>query len=300
MTIKSLKNIFLSELENLYPKEEIESIFYLCSDKYCGLNRLKIALHPDLKLKESEEVLFLEALKRLKLEEPIQYIFEETEFYGLPFVVNKHVLIPRPETEELVAWVLAEKLKTNASKLKILDIGTGSGCIPISIAKNRTHSDLWAIDISEKALEVAKKNAALNQVKIKFRKGDILNSNPYYWQDLLELNLEKFDLIISNPPYVRAMEKAQMKNNVLQHEPHLALFVANDNPLVFYDRIATFAAENLKPGGMLFFEINQEYAQETISLLKEKKFTNCSCKKDIFGVNRMVKGERTELPFKNH
>lgn len=298
MTITSLKNIFLSELENLYPKEEIESFFYLCSEKYCALNRLKIALHPDVIVNKIEEELFFEALKRLKTEEPIQYIIGETEFYGLPFTVNKHVLIPRPETEELVAWVIAEneKPKANASKLKILDIGTGSGCIPISVAKNLNNSEIWAIDISEKALEVAKKNAIFNQVKIHFRIGDILNSNSNYWQELLKLNLEKFDIIISNPPYIRYLEKAQMKNNVLQHEPHLALFVANENPLLFYDRIATFAAENLKPGGMLFLEINQEFAQETISLLEEKKFINCSCKKDIFGVDRMIKGERPELP----
>jgi release factor glutamine methyltransferase len=296
MTIKTLKNSFLVQLENLYPKEEIESFFYLCTKKISGLNRLNIALNPNVKVDEGQLLQYTDALERLKKEEPIQYILEETEFYGLSFQVNKNVLIPRPETEELVAWILAEtknrNLKTNSSKLKIVDIGTGSGCIPISIAKNLKNSELWALDISKNALEIAKKNAVLNKVSVHFIQADILKTTPKEFKALLHIEQEKFDIIISNPPYVRNLEKLQMQNNVLRYEPHVALFVEDEDPLLFYNRIADLANENLNPNGMLFFEINQEFAQETISLLKEKNFTNIICKKDIFGADRMIKCEQ--------
>ncbi len=296
MTIKNLKNTFYVELEKFYPKEEIESFFYLCADKFSDLNRLKIALNRDYKVNESQQQQFSNALKRLKSEEPIQYILGETEFYGLPFLVNKNVLIPRPETEELVEWVLAEsenqQLKTNQTQLKILDIGTGSGCIPISIAKNLKNSSLYAVDISEKALNIAKKNAINNEVSVRFIPADILQKTSNEVKTLLQLDKEKFDIMISNPPYVRDSEKTQIKNNVLQYEPHVALFVEDKDPLLFYNRIADFAKENLKASGLLFFEINQEFAQETVSLLKEKNFTNIICKKDIFGVDRMIKCEQ--------
>ncbi len=292
MSLKNLKNIFFTELEELYPKEEIESFYYLCAEKFTELNRLKIALNPDFRVNEKQLQQFSNALERLKKEEPIQYILGKTEFYRLPFLVNKNVLIPRPETEELVAWVIAEKSNETASNLKILDIGTGSGCIPISVAKNLKNSNLWALDISEKALEIGKKNAIQNEVFVHFVQADILCTTSNQLKAHLQLDREKFDIIISNPPYVRDLEKVQMKNNVLQYEPHVALFVEDENPLLFYDKIADFARENLKPNGLLFFEINQEFAQETISLLKEKNFNNISCKKDIFGVDRMVKCEQ--------
>lgn len=296
MTIKNLKNTFYVELEKLYPKEEIESFFHLCAEKFSDLNRLKIALNTDFKVNENQQQRYLNALQRLKSEEPIQYILGETEFYGLPFIVNKNVLIPRPETEELVAWVIEEaenkQLKTNQTQLKILDIGTGSGCIPISIAKKLKNSTLYALDISEKALEIAKKNALKNEVSVRFIPADILQTTSNAFKTLLQLENEKFDIIVSNPPYVCDSEKTQMKNNVLQYEPHVALFVEDKDPLLFYNRIADFAKENLKANGLLFFEINQEFAKETTSMLMKKNFTNIICKKDIFGVDRMIKCEQ--------
>lgn len=296
MRIISIKKSFLTGLKNIYPIEEVESYFYFCTTKYLGLSRLDIALKPDVKVDDIQYSQFLDSLKRLKLEEPIQYVLGETEFYGLLFKVDKNVLIPRPETEELIEWILQDTLaKNNAtkpSKIKILDIGTGSGCIAISLARNIENAEVWALDISEKALQIAKKNASLNKVNIHFVLADMLSIDQDSIRQLLEIKDEKFDIVISNPPYVRDLEKDQMKNNVLLYEPPIALFVKNENPLIFYDKIASFSIDILKPTGMLFFEINQEFSEETKSLLKEKKYNNIISKKDIFNVNRMVKAER--------
>lgn len=295
MKIIELKRAFLIELEDKFPKEEIESFFYLSCEKYLRLSRLNIALTPHLEIDASAYREFTNILRRLKSEEPIQYILGETEFYGLPFQVDNNVLIPRPETEELVAWVLDDikngLVKPTSSNIKILDIGTGSGCIAISLAKNIKNAEVWALDISQMALKVTEKNASTNQVNIRFVQADILKESENLWEQLLEIKGGKFDIVISNPPYVRNSEKKQMKNNVLNHEPHLALFVENENPLLFYDKIASFSQKYLNPKGSLYFEINQEFDHETKSLLKDKNFNPIISKKDLFGVNRMMKGE---------
>ncbi len=278
MKILLFKQYFFSELSNSFPKTEIQSFFNMLIEHQLKLSRVEIALNPAIEISQTHLDFLQNALSNLKKGVPIQYIIGKTEFYGLPFKVTKNVLIPRPETEELVNWILNDT--KDIANINILDIGTGSGCIAISIAKNLPNATIFALDISSKALEIAKENAKLNGVSIQFIEADILNSPK---------SNEKLDSIISNPPYVRELEKKQMQKNVLENEPHIALFVKNENPLLFYDKIADFALTNLKQNGSLYFEINQYLGNQTLDLLKSKGFQNIKLKKDIFGVNRMLK-----------
>lgn len=282
MKIAALKSNFKTALSELYPSEEIQSFFNILSEKYLHLSRIEIALNPEIEISEETSTKFNEALLRLKNHEPIQYIIGETEFYGLPFKVNKHTLIPRPETEELVDWILSEqkRITHNSQPITILDIGTGSGCIAISLSKNLDNSEVSALDISEEALKIAKENAAMNNVEIEFFQADILKTKKLPKQ---------YDVIVSNPPYVRELEKKQMQQNVLNHEPDSALFVENDDPLLFYRMISQLAKNHLKQNGKLFFEINEYLANELTSLLKNEGFKNIEVKKDIFGKDRMLK-----------
>jgi release factor glutamine methyltransferase len=283
LVILEFKSYFSSELSDIYPKKEIESFFFLLIEEYLDLQRIDTVLRPDFVIQKDKLATLNNVLKRLQKEEPIQYIMGKTEFYGYPFLVDEHTLIPRPETEELVEWVLkeTESLKLGASKtISILDIGTGTGCIPISLAKNLPNAKISAIDVSAKALKVAQKNAELNKVNIHFMEIDILNAKNL---------LGKYDIIISNPPYVRELEKVEIQNNVLQNEPHLALFVSDENPLIFYDKIAGLVKKNLSKNGLLFFEINQYLGQETTDLLKQKGFKTVELKKDLFKNDRMIK-----------
>ncbi|CAM1361979.1 Release factor glutamine methyltransferase [Tenacibaculum sediminilitoris] len=278
MQLKQYKSYFSEQLKSIYPQTEIDSFFYLLIEEYVNLKRIDITLRPDFEISSEKKTLLDTILVQLKKEEPVQYILGKTEFYGLPFEVNESTLIPRPETEELVEWILEE---TNINdKLNILDIGTGTGCISISLKKHLPNATISAIDISKEALTVAKKNAILNNVDISFIQQDILTAE--------ELN-DKFDVIVSNPPYVCELEKAAIKKNVLDNEPHLALFVENDNPLVFYEKIAYLAKVHLKEKGMLFFEINQYLGKETVKMLKNKGFTQVKLQKDLFGNDRMIK-----------
>jgi release factor glutamine methyltransferase len=216
----------------------------------------------------------------LKKEKPIQYILGETEFYGLPFLVNENTLIPRPETEELVEWILeSTKYEEQNTKLNVLDIGTGSGCIAISLAKNLPSAQVSAIDVSEKALATAHKNAKINKVDVNFILKNILET---------ESLDEKYDVIVSNPPYVRNLEKEEIKPNVLEYEPHLALFVEDNDALLFYRKIAALAKKNLSENGKLYFEINQYLGKETVRLLEGMDFKNVILKKDVYGNDRMI------------
>ena len=290
MTIKQYRAHFNESLKHLYPTSEIDSFFFLILEEYMGFKRVDIVLKSDFLIDKKSLNLMQIATKQLEQEIPIQYIIGKTEFLGLPFNVNKEVLIPRPETEELVEQVLKEvsltkicktstDLASNEKQLKILDIGTGSGCIAISLKKQLPSSKTSAMDVSDEALRIAKKNAVLNKVDINFIHQDILKTN----------NLDKFyDVIVSNPPYVRELEKKEMKNNVLNNEPHLALFVDNKNPLLFYNKIAELAENFLTKNGQLHFEINQYLGKETIKLLAEKGFKNIQLKKDIFGNDRII------------
>jgi release factor glutamine methyltransferase len=290
MIVKQYRNYFNETLKTIYPITEIDSFFFLLLEEYLGFKRIDIVLKSDFKITQETLNLLQSATKQLEQEVPLQYIIGKTEFYGLPFVVNKHVLIPRPETEELVAWVVSEssrfktfntstKQTTETKQLKILDIGTGSGCIPISLKKQLPFAKISAIDISKEALTVAKKNAVLNNVDIHFILQDILKT--------VALD-QHYDIIISNPPYVRELEKKELKNNVLKNEPHVALFVENDNPLIFYAKIAELAKKYLNKNGLLFFEINQYLGTETIDLVNKKGLKNIQLKKDMFGNDRII------------
>ncbi len=284
MTIKHYRDQFIQELTPLYDPGEAERFFYLILEAKHQLKRIDIALQPELVLSVSEMETWNSILEELKREIPIQYILGTTHFYGLEFEVNSTVLIPRPETEELVDWIVQKsKIKNQKSKIKILDIGTGSGCIAISLAKNLPDAEVFALDVSEQALATAQKNAELNQVQVQFICQSILET-----EDLGQ----QFDIIVSNPPYVRHLEKQEIKKNVLDNEPHLALFVADDDALIFYRKIAQLALKNLNQTGQLYFEINQYLGQEMLDLLQEMNFKDTVLRKDIYGNNRMTKSTR--------
>ncbi|AUC23726.1 protein-(glutamine-N5) methyltransferase, release factor-specific [Polaribacter sejongensis] len=284
MTLQNFRIFFNSELSTIYPKTEIDSFFFLLIEAKLNLQRIDTVLKPDFLIDESILSELKSIVKRLQKEEPIQYILGETEFFSLPFLVDEHTLIPRPETEELVEWVINEvqelRNKNQDKKLTILDIGTGTGCIPISLAKNLNNVSISAIDVSSEALKKAKQNALLNKVDITFFEIDILKAK--------ELP-KNYDFIISNPPYVRELEKVEINNNILQNEPHLALFVDDENPLIFYKKIADLAKNHLTENGLLFFEINQYLGKETVEMLQEKGFKNIELKKDFSGNDRMIK-----------
>lgn len=281
MKISEFKIEFINQLKEEYPPQEIQSFFYLLTESFLNKSRLDIALEPNIDLSPADLELFENALHRLKKHEPIQYITGETEFFKLKFRVDKNVLIPRPETEELVQWILEDLNSSEKKKWNILDIGTGSGCIAISLAKNLPQAQVSAIDISEKALETAKTNAELNNVKVNFTTSDILKTE----------NLPgNYNVIVSNPPYVQEKEKKEMQRNVLEHEPDSALYVKDENPLLFYGKITKLAKEGLNEKGKLYFEVNQYLGEETELLLQEAGFKT-ELRKDIFGNNRMLKGE---------
>ena len=280
MKIKEYKINFINSLLPFYDEMEAESFFYLILENRHQLRRIDLALDADKEFSDAEISNWNFILEKLKTQIPIQYILGTTHFYSSEFIVDENVLIPRPETEELVDWIV--KLNTKLSKkkdLKILDIGTGSGCIAISLAKNILNSAVFAVDVSEKALAVAEKNATLNKVTVTFLHKNILETN--------HLD-QKFDIIVSNPPYVRNLEKAEIKPNVLENEPHLALFVPDNDPLIFYKKIAELAAANLNTNGQLFFEINQDLGKETQVLLESVGLKNIELRKDIYGNDRMI------------
>ena len=288
MRALDIKEIFHKELDALYGKEEVESFFFICTEYYLNAPRIQFSLDPEFTLVKSEVDIFFKVLEDLKQQIPIQYIIGQTEFYGLKFKVDHNVLIPRQETEELVALIIAysKTRKPNSEPLKILDIGTGSGCIAITLAKHIPNARVFALDISNDALSVARKNAELNTVTITYIEMDILNisSNP-----ILEAASE-FDIIVSNPPYVRDLEKIEIQPNVLNHEPHLALFVKDDNPLLFYKAVIDFAINNLKQKGRLYFEINQYLGEETKALLESSNFEDVALIKDLNMNDRIIKG----------
>ena len=282
MKLRDIQNTYHDALDAIYGVEEVDSFFYILIENYFGVSRLQLAVDHDLVIHDSEKL--TKALALLKKDVPLQYIIGETEFYGLPFKVSHDVLIPRPETEELVDWILKKADKTTA--ISILDIGTGSGCIAVSLAKNLPEAKIYALDVSSKAIDVAKQNAEINGVGIEFIEADILIDNPSEIDSLQG----KFDIIVSNPPYVREKEKQLMKPNVLQNEPHLALFVKDEKPLLFYEAITRFASKHLNSNGQLFFEINEYLGSDMIVLLNASKFEHIELKQDIFKKDRMIKG----------
>ena len=284
MKIKEYRSYFIQELTPIFDAGEAESFFYLILEEKHQLKRIDLALHPDLVFSEAEIIVWNSILEQLKQEIPIQYLLGKTSFYGLDFEVNPGVLIPRPETEELVDWIIKSNLKgQNSKSLNILDIGTGSGCIAISLAKNIPNAQVFAIDVSEKALAAAKTNAENNSVNVTF-----INQNILETADLEQ----QFDVIVSNPPYVRNLEKEEIKKNVLDNEPHLALFVEDNDALIFYKKIAELAQKNLSENGQLYFEINQYLGKEMVDLLEKMNFKNTELRKDIYGNDRMTQSTK--------
>jgi len=280
MILKDLKRYIESELCNLYNPYENESIAYLIIENVLSYNRTQIVINYRNNVNEKSVVVVDNIIERLKKHEPIQYIIGEAEFYGLKLKVDKNTLIPRQETELLVHNII--KKHEHRKNIDILDIGTGSGCIAISLAKNINNSNIIAIDISEKAIQIAKENSKINKTKVEFIKADILNLN----EDIKD----KFDIIVSNPPYVTDKEKIQMQKNVLNFEPHNALFVSNDEPLIFYKKIILEAKNKLKQNGQLWFEINERFANEIIKLMKKQSFKETQIIKDFNQKDRIVFG----------
>ena len=258
MTLQDFKLKMISELSSIYENDELNSIFNLLSEEYLKIPRSKILLADEIDLDDEKQTLFLSSLERLKTHEPIQYVLGKTTFMDLEFNVNSSVLIPRPETEELVHLMLKEDLDGK----EILDIGTGSGCIAISLAKNFPKAKITALDISKDALEVAKENAELNNVDIDFVDTDIFKYK----------SQKKYDVIVSNPPYITESEKHLMKKNVLNFEPKLALFVDDIDPLLYYKEIINSFEDNLNVRGFFFFEINNIYCKKLVKFLKSYNF----------------------------
>jgi len=280
--LKAILNFAKSELAPIYDEREIKSFFYLLCEHYLHLDKTKVILYPDRAVSESELLKFNFAIKDLKAERPIQYILGETEFCGMPFKVNKHTLIPRPETEELVNWIVESE---SADKpLNLIDIGTGSGCIAISISKKLPTAKIIGVDISEDALQVARINNERLQASVHFDKLDILEGE--YSSD------SKFNLIVSNPPYVLESEKSLMKRNVLENEPSVALFVKDNDPLLFYKKIVQFAEHQLHSGGKLYFEINEGLGNDMKDLLSSFSYSSIELRNDLFERARMIRATK--------
>ena len=277
MNYSQIKKIFHQQLKEIYIENEIDSLFFIALEYVTSISKIEYILQKEEEISEEKLIELKFILEELTKNKPIQYITKNAYFYGLNFYVNEKVLIPRQETNELVDWVLMSV--THSKPIKILDIGTGSGCIAITLKKNLPLSEVFAIDISNEAIQVAQKNANNNQVEINFLQKNILEIND------LKSN---FDIIISNPPYVRELEKLEMAPNVLDNEPHLALFVPDNNPLLFYEKITEIALKNLTEDGMLFFEINQYLSEETKKMIENKGFKNVTLRKDLQENYRMI------------
>ena len=281
-TVKDVFTKYRTALQPLYDAQEADAIVLTVLKEVTGQSNAYLKAFPEYEITADVQTKLRQILDQLITGKPLQYVLGHTEFYGLPFKVNPSVLIPRPETEELVNWVLNSNLPPSA--INILDIGTGSGCIAISLKKNLPNSPVWAMDVSATALKTAKENAALNSVKVNFIEADVLNSTQTF-----NLLPSTFNLLISNPPYVTPTDKQLMHTNVTDFEPHSALFVSQEDPLLFYKAIADLAIEKLVKGGLLFFEINESYGNEMLSMLTNKGFKEIELRKDMSGRDRMIK-----------
>jgi len=270
----------IRELSVIFPEKESESLVHFLLFSVAGIERKDISLDPERPIGEELNALLQDKLAELKEHKPVQYVTGKAYFYGLEMEVNPAVLIPRPETEELVKWV-ADDHKDDRG-LKVLDIGTGSGCIILALGRLLNKPELTAIDISREALVMASVNAEKYAIRLDFRNVDILDENK--WDQM-----ESYDLIVSNPPYVRESEKSQMQPNVLNYEPHRALFVPDDDPLIFYRAIARFAQSRLTEGGELYLEINENLGNNVTRLLESEGFTEITLKKDLQVKDRMIR-----------
>ncbi len=277
--VSDIRDHYLNELKKKYPVQEAKKLLDITFEELLGISGVRRVMEPHLRLSESELLKVHFACKDLALYKPIQHIVGNAEFYGLKFNVDKYVLIPRPETEELVEWILSDVDEKRS--FRILDIGTGSGAIALTLKKHLQKSDVWACDISRDALQVATKNAENLSLEIQFVEADICDKTS-------RAKLPQFDLIVSNPPYVTEMDKKMMLANVLNYEPDLALYVSNRNPLIFYKEIIYFSKTHLISGGKLFFEINENFGVEMKELLAFHDFRDIILKKDLNDRDRMI------------
>ena len=282
MKLIEFRSYFRSQLKKVSSVEQSDDFLKRITQNYFGWDAVKFGLEPDYQLSDFELSKLSIALRDLEREKPLQYILGTSHFMNLDFEVNSFVLIPRPETEELVEWIL--KNENDASPKTILDIGTGSGCIAIALKQGAPNWKISAVDVSEKALLVAKKNAKNNELDVEFYLEDILDEPSW------PIGL---DIIVSNPPYVLPSEKGKMKNNVLAYEPDLALFVPENDPLLFYNRIIEFGQKNLNQGGALYFEINPIFVKELYSFLKNHNFESVEVRKDFLKKPRMIKAVKS-------
>jgi release factor glutamine methyltransferase len=280
-TVKEALELFKADLMPIYGAQEADALCTLVLTEVTGLSKASLRAFTDTELNVVQSERLLTILAELESGKPVQYILGYADFYGLRFEVNPSVLIPRPETEELVEWIL-QTIPVNSGHT-ILDVGTGSGCIPISLKLNRIDSQVFSIDISPNALSVASRNGVLNKADVNFIEADALNIK------LPEIADRTYNVIVSNPPYVTQTDKLQMHRNVTEFEPHIALFVADESPLLFYEAIAHFAIGHLTPNGYLFFEINESYGAETVAMLGEKGFGDIELRQDMAGKDRMIK-----------
>ncbi len=278
-----VRQAYLAQLSALYDEEEAKSLFQIAAEELLQLSRISLTMSLQQTWPAEALTPLWNCLERLKQGEPIQHIFGRAPFFGYTFRVDEHTLIPRPETEELVDLILHENQQQ--PRLHLIDIGTGSGCIAISLQKNLPNSTVTAVDVSKEALSVARANAETLEAAVEFRCLDILE-----WE--LAFGEEQFDIVVSNPPYITQSEKQAMHTNVLQHEPHTALFVPEEAPLLFYDYIADFALHHLSANGKLYFEINQYLANETKDLIQKKGFKDVKIINDINGVARMLSARK--------
>ena len=285
--LSDLYEFYKTELGSIYDTNELYAIFELVCEHYLGYSKTDTRLKFQENLNQSDVLKIYDTAKALKTGMPIQYIFGEADFYNLKFKVNNSTLIPRPETEELVDLIIKSQTTDNIAPTTILDIGTGSGCIPIALKKNIPNSKVTGIDISEQALEVAKSNATKNNVDVEFIKLDILS--PFD----LSLITHHLSLIVSNPPYVLNSEAKQMDARVLEHEPHLALFVKDTDPIIFYKRIIDLCTKHLEEKGHLFFELNPMYANDVKKYANDSKIFNFTeIVKDMSGKERFLKAQK--------
>ncbi|MCO6499307.1 MAG: peptide chain release factor N(5)-glutamine methyltransferase [Vicingus serpentipes] len=275
--LEAVVSYFKNQLDDFYDEVEINAMLYIVLDFYFEIQKTAVALKEEKRFSESELLQIINVVKALKKKKPLAYILGEWEFYGLTLKVDESTLIPRPETEELVSLIVNE----NSLAKNIIDIGTGSGCIALGIKSKLNNANVYAWDVSEKALEKVKENVLLNQLKINVEQIDILQSKN-------KTLATKVDVIVSNPPYITEKEKDLMSKNVVDYEPHIALFVPDRNPLLFYEAITDFAILNLKENGKLYFEINEKYGAEVVNLLRVKGMKNVVLHQDMNGKDRMV------------
>ena len=278
MLIKHLKDLYISTLSSIYDEREAVSIFYICAEDICSVSRRQLAVRDSIEDSDAEKL--LAALEELKKSIPVQYVTGKAYFYGRMFNVDNRVLIPRGETEELVEWILCEH--DDETKKNVLDIGVGSGAICVSLSCERKNWRVEGVDVSSDAIQVAMSNAQNLSADVKFICMDILDEEKW-------TQTGKYDIIVSNPPYVLESERDSMHSNVTLNEPSIALYVPDDKPLLFYSKIALYATTHLNEGGSLYFEINEAYGKQMVEMLKDMGYRDVSLRSDINGKDRMVR-----------